>query len=102
MSKKKEHDKSAAGTDSRGSHHMAFTSDNYRWMLIGLGVIILGFILMAGKTDDLFDNGEIFRGGDVSFSTKMKVTVAPIVVLLGFCVEVYAILKSPKETDEPS
>ncbi|MBI1307969.1 MAG: DUF3098 domain-containing protein [Bacteroidetes bacterium] len=87
-----------------GIHHFVFTRDNYKWMLIGLGIIVLGFVLMAGKTDDIFNNDAVFHGGPVSFSTKLKITVAPIMVLLGFCVEVYAILKKPTETatDEPS
>ena len=81
---------------------MAFTKDNYRWMLIGLCIIILGFILMAGRTDELFNNGDIFRGGDVSFSTTVKITIAPIVVLIGFIVEVFAIFKNPAPSNEPS
>jgi len=81
---------------------MAFTKDNYRWMLIGLGVILLGFILMAGRTDDLFNNAEVFRGGEVSFSTTVKVTIAPIVVLIGFIIEVFAILKKPATANEPA
>lgn len=81
---------------------MVFERDNYKWMLIGLGVILIGFILMAGRTDDLFNNGEVFRGGEVSFSTHVKITIAPIIVLLGFLIEIYAILKKPLETDEPA
>jgi hypothetical protein len=47
-------------------------------MIIGLVVIILGFTLMAGK-EDIFD----FR----------KLTLAPILVLTGFVIEIYAIMK---------
>lgn len=58
-----------------------FTKDNYMWMLIGLAVIILGFVLMYGK-EDIYD----FR----------KTTLAPIVVLAGFAIEIFAIMKKPK------
>ncbi len=90
-------------TVSNTKHEMTFEKENYTWMIIGFAIIVLGFILMAGKTDDIFNNGEIFRTGEKSFSTTVKVTIAPIVVLLGFAVEIYAIFKnSSKSTDEPN
>jgi hypothetical protein len=54
-------------------------------MLIGIAVIIIGFVLMYGK-EDIYD----FR----------KTTLAPIVVIAGFVIEVFAILKKPSSTDE--
>lgn len=102
MSKQKSKVKSQTAVKEQHKYQMAFDRNNYKWMLIGLAVITFGFILMAGRTDDLFNNGEIFRGADVSFSTKLKVTFAPIIVLLGFVIEVYAILKKPNIADEPS
>jgi len=59
-------------------------------LLIGFGIIILGFILMAGggsKDPNVFDP-RIF-----SFR---RITLAPIVVLGGFVFEIYAIMKKPK------
>lgn len=58
-----------------------FTRMNYTIMLVGLAIVVLGFFLMAGKEDIYSD---------------MKITVAPIVVLIGFAVEVYAILYRAK------
>ncbi|MBO6517753.1 MAG: DUF3098 domain-containing protein [Bacteroidia bacterium] len=82
---------------------MTFGKENYRWMLIGLAIIAIGFILMVGNTDDIFNNAEVFETGEKSFSSTVKVTIAPIVVLLGFAVEVYSIfVKSSKSEDEPS
>ena len=46
-----------------------FSKDNYMWLFIGIGLVILGFVLMSG-TEDILD----FR----------KITLAPIVVLGGF------------------
>ncbi|QEC52596.1 DUF3098 family protein [Anseongella ginsenosidimutans] len=57
---------------------LLFNRKNYRLMLIGLAVTILGFALMYGKTD-IYD----FR----------KTVLAPIVVLAGFAVQFFAILK---------
>lgn len=96
--------KKATGDTAPAKHNyqMAFGKENYKWMLIGLGIIVLGFILMAGKTDDIFNNAEIFETGEKSFSTTVKITIAPIVVLLGFAVEVFAIFrKSPELANEP-
>ena len=58
-----------------------FGKNNYRWMLISIAVVILGFILMIGDTD-IYD----FR----------KTVLAPIVVLAGFGIGIYSILKTWK------
>ncbi len=60
----------------------AFGKENYRWMIIGLAVIVLGFILMYGK-EDIFDT--------------RKIIVAPVVVLAGFAIQAYAIMKKSAE-----
>jgi len=68
----------------------AFGSMNYKLLLVGLLVIFIGFLLMIGggsKDPNVF-NPEIF-------STR-RITVAPIVVLIGFAIEVLAILYKPK------
>lgn len=68
----------------------AFSNENYKLVLIGLGIIILGFILMAGGGSD---DPNVFDESIFSFT---RITLAPIVVLLGFGFEVYAIMKKPK------
>ncbi|MCX6275650.1 MAG: DUF3098 domain-containing protein [Bacteroidetes bacterium] len=69
----------------------AFGRENYMWMLIGIACIFVGFILMSGggsKDPNVF-NPDIF-----SFR---RITLAPVVVLIGFVIEIYAILKKTKE-----
>jgi hypothetical protein len=69
----------------------AFGRINYLIMLTGIGFIVLGFILMAGGgTDDpnVF-NEEIF--------SPIRITVAPLLVLAGFLIEIYAIVKKSKD-----
>ncbi|MBO5732701.1 MAG: DUF3098 domain-containing protein [Alistipes sp.] len=69
------------------NQRMPFTRKNYYMMLIGLGVIVLGFVLMSGggeHTATEFD--------DSIFSFR-RITLAPIVVIAGFVFEVYAIMK---------
>ncbi|MDT8346689.1 MAG: DUF3098 domain-containing protein [Flavobacteriaceae bacterium] len=66
-----------------------FSKKNYRYMLIGLGVIALGFILMAGGSSD---DPNVFNPEVFSFQ---RIHLAPMLVLLGFGIEVYAILLKP-------
>ena len=64
-----------------------FSSLNYKILLIGLGIIALGFILMSGggsKDPNVF-NEEIFN--------FRRIRLAPTVVLIGFGVTIYSILK---------
>ncbi len=70
-----------------------FDKENYMWMIGGVALILIGFMLMAGgKSPDphQFNYDEIY-----SFR---RITLAPIVILLGFAIEVYAIMKKPKTT----
>ena len=69
-----------------------FTKDNYMWMIIGVVVIALGMMLMAGGEST---NASIFDKTEV-YSTR-RITIAPIVILIGFGVEVFAILKKPRK-----
>lgn len=69
-----------------------FTKDNYIWMAIGAVVVALGMFLMSGgKSQDpnVFDTNQVYG--------TMRLTIAPILILLGLGVEVYAIFKKPKQ-----
>jgi hypothetical protein len=68
-----------------------FNKDNYMWMGIGVAIVLLGFLLMAGgKSSDpnVFNENEVY-----SFR---RITLAPILIIAGLMVEVYAIMKRPK------
>ena len=74
------------------SDQFALQKENYLLMIIGLVIIIVGFILMVGgKSDDpnVFKEEEIF-----SFR---RITLAPMVVLAGFIFEIWAIMKKPRK-----
>ena len=60
---------------------------NYKLLAIGLAIIILGFVLMAGGGSE---DPNVF---DESIYDFRHITLAPIVVLIGFGFEVYAIMK---------
>jgi hypothetical protein len=78
-------------TDKPGTLQFAFEKDNYKWMLIGLGLMILGFILMIGGGSD---DPNVFNEAIFNFQ---RLTLAPILILAGYIVEIYAIMKHPKE-----
>lgn len=66
---------------------------NFKWMLIGFACIVLGFLLMMGPdantVDGKFDPNS---WNDGIFSIR-RIRIAPMFVVLGFAIEVYAILK---------
>jgi len=66
-----------------------FGKKNYKFMFIGLACIALGFILMSGggSDDPNIFNPEIFN--------FRRIRLAPMLVLLGFGIEIYAILLNP-------
>ncbi len=68
-----------------------FDKVNYKILLVGLAVIALGFILMSGggSEDPNVFNKEIF-----SFR---RIRLAPTVVLIGFGITIYSILKTQKK-----
>jgi hypothetical protein len=68
-----------------------FDKENLKWMLIGLVVIAIGFILMAGGKSNnpkVFDTQEVY-----SFR---RITLAPILIIAGFIIEIAAIMRKPK------
>ena len=68
----------------------AFGKINFILMVVGMLIVILGFILMSGGgiAEHVFDN-------DI-FSVR-RVKVAPVVCFLGFISIIYAIIKKPKD-----
>ena len=68
-----------------------FDKSNYIFLFIGLGLNIIGFLLMIGGADT--DPNEFNANG--LFSAQ-RLTVAPIVILLGYAVIFYSIMKRPK------
>lgn len=69
-----------------------FEKQNYLWMAIGGAVIVIGFLLMiGGKSSDpnVFNKEEVY-----SFR---RITLAPILIVAGLIIEIYAIMKKPKD-----
>lgn len=70
-------------------HEFLFDKVNYKFLLIGLAVIAVGFILMAGGGSD---DPKIFNPDIFSFR---RIRLAPTMVLIGFGITVYSIFKKP-------
>src|ERR1700712_3251957 len=71
--------------------NILFTKENYKWMLIGLVILALGFFLMAGGKNS---NINVFNDKDVY--SPVRITIAPILIIGGLLVEIFAIMKRPK------
>lgn len=69
--------------ETTGHKHTQFVFDksNYRLLLLSIAVVMIGFFLMSGTTD-IYE----FR----------KIVLAPIVVVIGFTIGFFAILKKRK------
>lgn len=76
---------------SKPEFQFAFTKQNYIWMIIGVCVLALGYILLIGggsKDPNQFSYA--------LFNTR-RMVIAPVLIIGGLVIEVYAIMKKPKQ-----
>ncbi|MEP7266238.1 MAG: DUF3098 domain-containing protein [Saprospiraceae bacterium] len=75
---------------------LTFNKDNIKWLLISVGVVVLGYVLMTGgkmPNHDTWDESIIY-----SFR---RTVISPIVILGGLCLSIYAIFRNkPEKTEE--
>ena len=69
--------------------NFAFDKTNFILLVIGMAVVVIGFLLMAGpaSTDTVYEP-DIF--------SARRVKVAPVICLLGFVSMIYAVIRKPK------
>jgi len=81
MSKK---NKSKVETNNKAKEvrELLFTKENYYLVIASILIVIIGFMLMSGSDGDIYD----FR----------RITLAPIVVIIGFILGIYAIFYRKK------
>jgi len=67
---------------------------NYRLMIIGIVIMVIGYLLMTGggSDDPKVFNPEIF--------SPRRITLAPIVILTGIVTILFAIMKKSKPNTE--
>lgn len=78
--------------EKKATEEMVFSWANYKWMLVGVVLLVVGFVLMAGggsSDPNVFNAEEIF--------SWRRIGLAPIVVLAGFGVVGYSIFKKDKK-----
>lgn len=78
-------------TQNTTDKEFIFQKRNYMFMFIGLAFIAIGFILMSGGGSD---DPAVFNPDIYNFR---RIRLAPTLVLIGFGIEVYAILLNPNK-----
>ncbi len=92
--KETSHEKNPAlktGSENESKAGFAFEKQNYRLLLIGLGFIVIGFLLMIGGGSD---DPKVFSMAIFDFQ---RLTLAPILILAGYMIEIFAIMKKPSQ-----
>jgi uncharacterized membrane protein len=69
-------------------HFFTFNKQNYLIILVGIALVFIGFLLMIGGGSD---DPKVFNGEEL-FSSR-RITLAPIVVILGYVVVIFGIMK---------
>ena len=74
---------------------LVFGRENYKWMLIGIAIMVVGYFCMSGGSmpdANTWDENIIY--------SPMRIIVAPFLILAGLAVEIYAIFKkSPSKSE---
>ena len=66
---------------------MVFNKSNYMLMIAGVVLIVLGLILLSGGRSE---DPKVF---DISVFNTQRLVIAPLIMLAGFILEIYAIMK---------
>lgn len=80
--------------ENKKQEEFTFGKQSYRLLIIGLVLIGVGFILMSGggSTNPNEFNEEIFN--------FRRITLAPLMILAGYVVEIFAIMKRPSDKNQ--
>lgn len=68
--------------------NLVFGRETYKWVLIGVGLIVVGMLLMIGGFNE--NPNEWDESGIYGFR---RTVLAPIVILSGLVVNIYALFK---------
>lgn len=81
--------KGVTGVQDKESGKLAMSASGIRLLLVGLIVIVSGFVLMAGGGSD---NPEQFNWAMFNFP---RMVAAPVLIVAGIVIEIVAIMKKP-------
>jgi hypothetical protein len=79
----------------KNKSQFGFQPENYKLLLIGLAINVIGFLLMIGgaaEDPNTFNESELF-------STR-RITIAPMLIVAGYVVIIFAIMKKKKVTKD--
>ena len=77
--------------DQNPQSEFLFGKKNYLFMFIGIAIIAIGFILMAGGGSD---DPNVFNEDIYNFQ---RIRIAPTLIIIGLAIEIYAIMLNPKK-----
>ncbi len=77
---------------TKPTQYFLFSKRNYQLMALGILVIAIGFVLMSGGGSD---NPAVFNKDIYNFR---RIRLAPTLVLIGFAIEIFAILYQSKDS----
>ena len=77
--------------NKKKSEDFIFEKKNFQVMLVGIIFIVVGFVLMSGGGSD---DPNVFNPEIYNFR---RIRLAPTLVLIGFAIQVYAILLNPRK-----
>ena len=84
----------APKTAENKNNSFYFGVKNFRLMLIGLALIVLGFILMMGPGANTTPEGKFDPDyWNEGIFSVVRIRIAPLLIIAGFVVQVFAILK---------
>ncbi|MCK9270060.1 MAG: DUF3098 domain-containing protein [Bacteroidales bacterium] len=74
--------------------NFAFDRNNYKWLLIGMAFLLVGYLLMIGGGSD---DPDVFNYNMFNFQ---RLTLSPILLMIGYLLGIYAIMKKPRNITE--
>jgi len=77
--------------------HFGFRKENYKLLLIGLAINVIGFLLMIGGGSD---DPNVFKEKELFSTTRL--TISPILIIGGYVVMIYVIMKKNKSVQSNS
>lgn len=77
-------------------HFFSFSKQNYLYILGGVILVMMGFLLMVGGGSD---DPNVFNDEEL-FSTR-RITIAPLLVIGGYVVVIFGIMRKPENGDMP-